>query len=325
MPGRLIAQLRRRTRAWARRRHGIDTDPVTLSGRRIYILPTALGTAFALMVFAMFLGAMNYANNLALGLTFTLGALGLTAMHYCHRNLAGLVVASAACEPVFAGELARFRIALQNIAPLPRHELTIGNDFGTAEPVRIDPAGRAVLQVALPTQRRGLLPLDHFEIATRHPFGLFRAWVYLRMDLNCIVYPRPTPRGLVPPPMETDTGGAQDSTRGDEDFAGLRSFHPGDSPSRIAWKAYAREQGLQVKLYAGTAVTSHLFDWESLPSLGTEARLSQLCRWIEDAHAGGHAFGLKLPGVRIAPNIGPAHRQRCLTALALFDADEARA
>ena len=52
-------------------------------------MPTRLGIAFTLMLFAMFLGAMNYANNLALGLTFMLGALALTAMHHCHRNLAG--------------------------------------------------------------------------------------------------------------------------------------------------------------------------------------------------------------------------------------------
>jgi uncharacterized protein (DUF58 family) len=108
-------------------------------------------------------------------------------------------------------------------------------------------------------------------------------------------------------------------TRGDDDFAGLRAFHPGDPPRHIAWKAYAREQGLQVKVYAGTAVTSHSFDWESLSGLGIEARLSQLCRWVEDAYAAGRAFGLRLPGVEIAPNVGPGHRQRCLTALALFD------
>jgi uncharacterized protein (DUF58 family) len=106
--------------------------------------------------------------------------------------------------------------------------------------------------------------------------------------------------------------------RGDEDFAGMRPFHPGDSPRRIAWKAYAREQGLQVKLYAGTAVTSHVFDWDSLEGMDVESRLSQLCRWIEDAHAEGRAFALKLPGVDVPPNVGPAHRQHCLTALAMF-------
>ena len=108
MLSRLLAALRRRTRTWARKRHGIDSDPLTLSGRRIYIVPSALGLAFTLMLFAMFLGAMNYANNLALGLTFMLGALGLTAMHYCHRNLAGLQIRSAASDPAFRQRVASF-------------------------------------------------------------------------------------------------------------------------------------------------------------------------------------------------------------------------
>jgi uncharacterized protein (DUF58 family) len=319
MLARLLAALRRKTRTWARKRHGIDSDPLILSGRRIYIVPSALGIAFTLMLFAMFLGAMNYANNLALGLTFMLGALALTAMHYCHRNLAGVQIRSAASEPVFAGQTARFRIALENDAKVARHELVIANEHGNAAPARVEPGGRVVLELEVPAPQRGLLHLDSFELTTRHPFGLFRAWVYLNMDMRCVVYPKPSPRGLPPPPLETDTGGAQDATRGDEDFAGLRAFHPGDPPRRIAWKAYAREQGLQVKVYAGTAVTSHSFDWDALTGLGTEARLSQLCRWVEDAYAAGRAFGLRLPGVEIGPNVGAGHRQRCLTALALFD------
>jgi uncharacterized protein (DUF58 family) len=194
-----------------------------------------------------------------------------------------------------------------------------------ATPTRVDAGGSAVLQVDLPAPRRGLLTLDHFQLTTRHPFGLFRAWAYLHMDIRCVVYPRPSDRTLQPPPLETDTGGAQDRVRGDEDFAGLRTFHPGDSPRRVAWKAYAKEQGLQIKVYAGTAVTSHMFDWDSLPGLDAEARLSQLCRWIEDAHGAGRAYGLKLPGLDVPPNIGLAHRQRCLTALALFEVADAHA
>lgn len=315
----IARRLRRLSRRWAFKRHGVDTEPLTLPGRRIYIIPTGLGIAFSLMLFAMFIGAMNYANNLALGLTFLLGSLALTAMHYCHRNLSGIVIRSANCEPVFVGDLATFRIALENGAPLPRHELTVSNEHGMAQPMRVPANGRTVFEVNLPAPKRGLLTLEHFEIVTRHPFGLFRAWSHLHMNLTCVVYPKPSPRGLAPPPVETDTGGAQDSIRGDEEFAGIRPFHPGDSPRRIAWKAYAREQGLQVKVYAGTAVTSHVLDWHALTGLGTEARLSQLCRWIEDAYAEGRAFALKLPDLEIPANIGPAHRQRCLTALALFE------
>ena len=117
----------------------------------------------------------------------------------------------------------------------------------------------------------------------------------------------------------TDTGGAQSGAIGDEDFAGLRPFQPGDSLRRVAWKAYARGQGLHTKQYAGTDVVSHVFDWDSLPKLGTEARLAQLCRWVVDAHERGEAFGLRLPGIEIETNLGMAHRERCLNALALFD------
>jgi uncharacterized protein (DUF58 family) len=315
----LVHRLRKKTRAWARRRHGIDADPYVLSGRRIYILPTSLGVAYAFMIFAMFIGAMNYGNNLALALAFTLGAMGLTAMHYAHRNLAGVRLSSSLCEPVFAGQLATFRIAVENTSRVSRHEITVGNEYGIDRPVRIDSGERAILEVKSPAIRRGRLPLEYFELSTRHPFGLFRAWAYLHMPVHCIVYPRPSERGAPPPPVETDTGGAQDMTRGDEEFAGLRAFHAGDSPRRIAWKAYAREQGLHVKVYAGTAVTSHMFDWSLTKGQGLEARLSQICRWIEDAYAEGRAFGLRLPGTEIPPNIGVAHRQRCLTALALFE------
>jgi uncharacterized protein (DUF58 family) len=310
-----------RIKRWARRRYGKDSDPSTIATRRIYILPTKLGVAFALMLTAMFVGAMNYANNLALALAFLLGAMALTAMHHCHRNLAGIRVRSAGAEPVFAGHDATFRIALENSSMLARHELEIRNEHSCAAPQRIDSTGRALMQLTAPAIRRGYLTLEQFEVATQHPFGLFRAWTYLDMDLRCIVYPRPAEKGHAPPPFQTDTGGAQDSARGDEEFAGLRAFHAGDSPRRIAWKAFARDESLQVKLFAGTAVTSYRFDWDSLTGLDAEARLAQLCRWVEDAYAAGLAFGLKLPGTDIPENVGPAHRQRCLTALALFDAN----
>jgi uncharacterized protein (DUF58 family) len=163
------------------------------------------------------------------------------------------------------------------------------------------------------------VPLARYTVATRHPLGLFRAWAVVHGDKCAIAWPAPAARGRTPPGVETDTGGAQDRAQGEHDFAGLRPFQPGDSLRRIAWKAYARGQGLLTKQYAGTDVVSHVFDWEALPALGTEARLAQLCRWVLDAHERGEAYGLRLPGVVIEPNVGPAQRERCLNALALHE------
>ena len=46
----------------------------------------------------------------------------------------------------------------------------------------------------------------------------------------------------------------------------------------------------------------------------TEARLSQLCRWVVEADANGLRYGLAIPGVDIPPDSGDGHRERCLEA-----------
>jgi len=299
----LSKRLRLRTRAWARRRHGKDVEPFVIPSRRVYILPTRLGLFYAAMLLLMFLGAMNYANNLALALTFILASVGLVAMHYCQRNLAGVRVSSGMTEPVFAGQTARFAVALHNDSETMRYEIRVVAEADPAPTASLDADQRTVVFVEFDAPRRGQLRLDHLQVSTDYPFGLFRAWTHVNLPMSCIVYPQQATRKLKPPPTETDTGGAQDSRRGDEEFAGLRTFQAGDSPRRIAWKAYARGQELQ--------------------GMHPEARLSQLCRWIEDAHANRNAFGLRIPGMEIAPNVGNAHRQRCLTALALFGTDDA--
>jgi uncharacterized protein (DUF58 family) len=174
----------------------------------------------------------------------------------------------------------------------------------------------------LPAARRGLVHLERFVVSTAHPLGLFRAWAVVHPPHSAIAWPAPSTRDLDPPLTSTDTGAAQAGTVGDEDFAGLRPFQTGDSLRRVAWKAYARGQGLHTKQYAGTDVVSHVFDWDSLGGLGTEDRLAQLCRWVLDAHERGEAFGLRLPGTTIEVNVGTAHRERCLNALALFASPE---
>lgn len=316
---RLRSYFESRMGAWVRRRQGPDRDPVRLDRRRIYILPTRLGLAYAAMLLAMVLGGLNYNNNLGLGFAFLLVSLGLVAMHHCHGTLNGLALRLVASEPAFAGEDVRFRLLLENAARASRPQIELAS--GAVDGVRVDVpgSGSAEACIALRAERRGRVPLARFVVATRHPLGLFRAWAVVHPDYQGIAWPRPAERGRVPHGVETDTGGAQDRARGDADFAGLRPYQAGDSLHRIAWKSYARGVGLHTKQYCGTDVVSHVFDWDALQGLGTEARLAQLCRWVLDAHEQGEAFGLRLPGERIGANLGPAHRQRCLNALALFE------
>jgi len=294
---------------------------VTLRRGRIYILPTGLGVAFGLMLFGMLLGSLNYGNNLGLALTFLLAALGVVAMHACHRNLEQLIARPAGTEPPFAGQDAVFRIAVANPGPLPRLDLEAAAAVASAGalPLPVAAGGETAFELRVPTRRRGSVVLDRVEIATRYPWGLFRAWAVLHPAQHCLVYPRPATDAPPPIPQPGSPGGGS-ARRGDDDFAGLKDYHPGDPPKHIAWKAYARADELLVKEFSGEAEATPVFDLAAAPGADLEARLAVMARWIVDAHARGLAFGLRLPGEEIGPAPGDAHRARCLAAIARFDA-----
>ena len=306
-------------RDWIRRRQGPDREAVTLRRDRIYILPTGLGAAFGLMLFAMLLGSLNYANNLGLALTFLLAALGIVAMHACHRNLESLVARAAGTEPPFAGHDAVFRIALSNPGRAPRCDVEAVATGAEQAPVSIAAGGESTFALHVPTRRRGSIVLDRIEIATRFPYGLFRAWAVLHPGLQCLVYPRPATDAPMPPLAAGLPGGGA-ARRGEDDFAGLKDYHPGDPPRHIAWKAYARADELLIKEFSGDAEALPIFDLDDAPGPDLEARLSVLARWIVDAHARGMTFGLRLPGEEIPPQPGDVQRRRCLAAIARYQA-----
>jgi uncharacterized protein (DUF58 family) len=314
----LYHRIQNRIANWSRRRHGIDSEPFTITNRRIYILPTRLGLMFAAVVFAMALGGMNYGNNLALMLAFMLGSLGFVAMHHCHRNLAGLRIHSIANDAVFAGQLAHLQLALENESPQARFAIQAEANGQSGTAVQVASNGAAMLSLPQLTTHRGWLRVDRLSLSTRYPFGLFRAWTVLHLDLKCLAYPVPSDKRSTPPPASLDSRNASDQRRGDDEYSSLREFHAGDSPHRIAWKAFARSEELLVKQYAGTSTTAYVLDWDTLGGLDVETRLSQLCRWIIDAHQQGIAYGIKMPGLRTSPQLGEAHRKQCLQALALF-------
>jgi uncharacterized protein (DUF58 family) len=318
----LSARLTRMTRDWIRRRQGPDRDAVTLRRGRIYILPTGVGLAFALMLLGMLLGSLNYANNLGLVLTFLLAALGIGAMHACHRNLEALVVRSAGSEPSFAGSSAVFRFSLANAGRAPRCDIEASASVGAGAEANVAGGGDALLEIRVPTRRRGSIVLGRVEIATRFPYGLFRAWSVLHPDVSCTVYPRPAATAP-PPPLAPANAAGGSERRGEDDFAGLKDYHPGDPPRHIAWKAYARAGELLVKEFSGDAEATPVFDLADAPGADLEARLSVLARWIIDASGRGMTFGLRLPGEEIPPEPGEVQRRRCLAAIARFGAPPA--
>lgn len=319
----LRAPLARRAREWARRRQGSDHLPLALDRRRIYILPTRLGTIYAFTLVSMLLASLNYNNSMGFALTFLLGGLALVAMVHCHRNLAGLVVEGIGAGEAFAGSPVALRVGCENPSAVSRYALTLECEQHETTVAGIAAGARTLIELELPTEQRGVLRPQRLVLSTRFPLGLFRAWTWLHVPVELVVYPRPAGQQVLPATAVSDRGVLEPHRRGDEDFRGFRDYRPGDSPRHVAWKAVARGGPLLVKDFAGAGRTPQILDLDAVDGGGLETRLAQLTQWVLLLDRQAASFGLALPGERILPAGGAEQRRRCLAALARYGLESA--
>ncbi|HEY5993977.1 MAG TPA: DUF58 domain-containing protein [Gallionellaceae bacterium] len=317
----MFASLQQRFTAWALGRQQYHEGTVTFNQRSIYIVPTPRGIAFAGVLALMLLGDINYVLSLGYVLTFLLATMAVMSMLHTFRNMVKLEIHAGRAAPVFAGDSAEFQFHFNNPGTLARYGLHLRDQKGHHTSFDIAAGGHAEIKLLIPSERRGWLAPGGLTVYTEFPLGLFYCWSYLHFDTRALVYPKPAESAQLPP-SAAPSGTGSVSAAGDEDFAGLRSYAPGDTLQRIAWKALAREQGLQVMQYNAVQGNELWLDLMAAPAADIEHRLAIMTRWILDAEAQGMAYGLRLPGVELPPERGIAHRDECLRAVALFGLEE---
>ncbi len=279
-----------------------------------------------MMLIVLFIGSINYNLSLGFAFTFLLAGCALIDMALTFRNLAHLHLAAGRTAPVFAGEEAQFELHLINRHKYPRYAIWLDfvaddrPDLSHAADVAPNAACRIILST--PAQERGWLQAPRVRLQTRFPLGLLRAWSYWHPDAKTLVYPRPEDDG---PPLpiagvEKNDGHGQ---AGQEDFAGIRSYQPGDSLKRLAWRQIAKidanASGMLIsKHFEGGAASEIAIDFAQLPyGMDIEAKLSRMTRWVMEADAHGLAYAFRLGHVSFPARVGAAHREACLHALAL--------
>ncbi|NLF55360.1 MAG: DUF58 domain-containing protein [Thauera phenolivorans] len=311
--------LRGAAERWLFGARAVETAPIHLGQRRIYVLPTAAGWVFALVLLVMLIASINYSLSLGYALTFLLGGVALASTVHAARNLLDLTIRPGRGEAVFCGEDAVFRLLIDNPRAARRPALAL-RAHGRETVFELAAGDGAEIALACPTARRGEFAIGRTVLETRWPLGLARAWSVFTPATTCLVYPAPE---ADPPPLPVDR--AADGTRlrsggeGDEDFSGLRRFRDADSLRHVAWKVVARGGPLLTKQFTGLVGADLLLDSAALPpSLDLEAKLSRLAAWLLAAERSGCRYALVLGGTTIAPGRGELHLHRCLRQLALF-------
>lgn len=315
--------IRSRWQHWFFRNTSAEPSPIILDRRRVYILPTGGGLLYAVVLVAMYVGAINYNLGLGHALVFLLAGLALVGMMHTYRNLAGLELSPRRTDPVFAGEDILYRFGLRNPGNHPRFAVQLAAGPCRTEAPIVRATDDIAIDVAVPSLRRGRQAIGRMRIRTRFPLGLYEAWSYPFPDAEALVFPRPILAPL-PAALPSPAAGDAPGKEGEDDFAGFRTRQPSDSPRHVAWKAFARDpehQPLLVMTFAGGARPDLWLDWNSASiDADVETTLSRLCGWVLTAERDGLRYGLRIPGTTIPPGQGAHHRECCLERLALFEA-----
>ena len=309
-----------RYRRWIDRR-ARPVDVARLDHRRLYILPSAAGLGFLALVGALWLLATNFENNLVFLLCFLLLAFFVVGIHFTHGTLSGLRIRPVRAESVFQGDAAAVELCFSQRKARRREQVALR--FGSGAPllVNLERAGDTIVTVLAPTSRRGYLDPGLLTVESVYPVGLLRVWTHVRFRFDAAVYPAPVHDGARRAGRRGSGDGHTTGLAGSDDYVGLKTFEPGESLRHVAWKQYAREQGLWSKQY-GDPVDSRIWiDWDDYAGLDIEQRLARMSGQVCDSEAAGDVYGLRLPGAELPPDRGAAHRQAALRRLALFGID----
>ncbi|MEZ5528638.1 MAG: DUF58 domain-containing protein [Porticoccaceae bacterium] len=318
----MLASLQRfyqqRFATWLTRRLPPSSE-VSLDHRSLFIFPSSTGFAFLLLIALCWLAATNYENNLVFAVTCLLVALFVTAILNSFANLSGLRVKCLKVAPGFAGQTLTVELLLSQRGRPYRDGLCCSFPGGEAVTVAMPGLPECRVRLTVPAGARGLYNPGRLRIESIYPVGLLRAWTHVDLAIRALVYPRPLFDGSRPSSGSSSGAGILESGEGGDDFLGLNRYRPGDSLKHVAWKHYAREQGLHTKHYGDLLDQQLWLDWDQYPGLDREARLSRLCGQLLGLAETGQPYGLRLPGLVIEPGTGEEHRQRLLRSLALFD------
>ena len=317
MKRKLVKPLRKRWFRWLDRRIKPARE-IRLDQKKIFIFPTRYGFFFLLTALLLFIGGINYENSLILNLCFLLVSLFIISILYTFRNLSGLVIKAGVAEDSFAGGQSLFDVILRRVGDKPHealHLIWYDNDSGSQDVIDLHETHARLM---LDTPKRGLFRPRRLKIQSTFPLGLIRAWSWVDLDMSSIVYPRPLQGELLSGDDGGDGEGTQKTSRGQDDFDQLRNYQVGDSLKNVAWKQYARGQGMHTKVFHGYLHETEWLDWHHVNANNAEEKLSILCYWVLRYGEERRLFGLRLPGASIGPGSGKAHEVQCLQALALF-------
>jgi uncharacterized protein (DUF58 family) len=303
-----------------------------LNSRNIMIYPTRFGLSYLGFVVLVFLLGTNYQNNIILLFSYLLASLFISVMLHSFYNFSQLRFYSVAQQQGFSKDILYFPIqvmANKTHFDLNFYFTTTLSGNNNQKMTQCD-EGASEIKLSYQALIRGKHQLGRVTVFSEYSLGLFKSKSVLNFGHTALVYPKP--KRLIAGQYKLSSQSEDPNTDnqqtvnlvGTDDFSELKSFMPGESRSRTAWKQLAKGQGHFSKHYQEGQGQLQWLKLSEMPSNDIEEKLAYLSFLVLELSASNETFGLEIytdianNSANIAPNTGAIHQQDCLTALALY-------
>jgi uncharacterized protein (DUF58 family) len=292
---------------------------------------TKAGFLYALVTIFIGVAAANTGNNLLfVMLSLLLSFMWLSGV-FARYNLKGLTFEVEPSNNVFAEKEAFATIRVKNEKRLPafilKVKLKLKSSANDEETFIIFPQVKDVAEKVFPIfpKERGIATLEIVQVSSLFPLALFVRYLEVKKETKFVVYPKPMPILLH---FDSAFGRKRVGERpkdglGTGEFLGLREYIAFAPRKLIHWKSLAKRGELKLKKLAEEAENPLMVEVEKLPGRTLEEKLSQATFLVLKFESLSLPYGLNLFGKKIPPSLGPLHKKRILTELALYGKEKA--
>jgi uncharacterized protein (DUF58 family) len=214
---------------------------------RRYFRTTREGKAFIFVTGGVGLAAINTGNNLLfLIFGFMLSLIVLSGI-LSEIVLRSVRVRRRLPDRAFAKGTTLIEIGLRNLKTrAPSYSLEV-EDLVEGQPperrcyfLKVASSTEQVAAYRRTLDRRGVLSLEGFRIATRYPFGIIEKWRVVDAPAELIVFPAIERKDVLDAgATELGTEAASHKRGGGTEVAGLRDYQLGDAARAIHWRRTA--------------------------------------------------------------------------------------
>lgn len=242
---------------------------------------TSAGWLFCSFILIVAISAVSTGNNLLYMILAALLSMMIVSGISSRLSLGDVSVSLRFPDHIFAGDPVKLDVTLTNQKKIfPSFSLSVSTAESKGKKKKGEKDAEVPGELAhfaiLPARakaratltrtfaKRGVFPVNGFNIATRFPFGFVERKRFVEASGQLIVYPHPKPVDDFYHLLPLTHGQVESNTKGGgSDLYAIRPYVPSDHPRYVDWKATAKSSRLMVREYTRED------DWRATIALDT--------------------------------------------------------